>query len=68
MVEKLQLLLDERRKKAEMISAFMFEIHEREDFIEEFDEKLWITTIDSVLVDHDGTMVFRFKNGSEVVK
>lgn len=46
----------------------MFEIHEQERFIEDFSEKLWLTTIDTVTVYHDGRMVFRFKNGQEVTK
>ena len=66
--EKLQMLLAERKKKADIISAFMFEIHERDGFVEEFDDKLWLTTIDMVTVNHDGTLMFRFKNGMEVTK
>lgn len=64
--EKLQELLRERQKKAEMISAFMFEIHEQERCIDTFDQKLWMSTIDTVLIRHDGGMIFRFRNGMEV--
>ena len=66
--EELQMLLAERKKKADIISAFMFEIHERDGFVEEFDDKLWLTTIDMVTVNHDGTLMLRFKNGMEVTK
>lgn len=31
-------------------------------------EKLWLATIDTVTVHHDGKLVFRFKNGMEVTK
>ncbi len=67
-VEQLKALREERLQKAEAVSAFMFEIHEQERFIEDFSEKLWLTTIDMVTVYHDGRMVFRFKNGTEVTK
>jgi hypothetical protein len=30
------------------------------------DETLWLTVIDTATVTQDGTMTFRFKNGSEV--
>ena len=67
-VEQLKVLRAERLQKAEAVSAFMFEIHEQERFIEDFSEKLWLTTIETVTVYHDGRMVFRFKNGMEVQK
>lgn len=46
----------------------LLEIHEQERLIEDFSEKLWLTTIENVTVYHDGRMVFRFKNGMEVTK
>lgn len=67
-VEQLKAHRTERLQKAEAISAFMFEVHEQENFIEDFSEKLWLTTIENVTVYHDGRMVFRFKNGTEVTK
>ena len=67
-VEKLKAHRTERLQKAEAVSAFMFEIHEQDRFIEDFSEKLWLATIDNVTVQHDGKMVFRFKNGMEVTK
>ena len=67
-VVELKALRKERLQKAEAVSAFMFEIHEQEHFIQDFNEKLWLATIDAVTVHHDGKMVFRFKNGMEVTK
>lgn len=67
-LERLKALRAKRLRKAEAVSAFMFEIHEQERFIEDFSEKLWLTTIDTVTVNHDGSLVFRFKNGMEVTK
>ena len=67
-VEELKRAKSEKNGKANQISAFMFEIHERESVIEDFDERLWITSIEKVTVNHDGSMVFSFKNGMEVTK
>ena len=67
-VEQLKTLRTERLGKADVISAFMFAIHEQETFIEEFSEKLWLSTIDIVVVEHDGSLTFKFKNGKEITK
>ena len=67
-IEQLQRTKEERQKKAEQLSAFMFELHERDGLLTEFDEKLWVTMIDKVVINHNGSMVFRFNNGMEVVK
>lgn len=44
--ERLQKLKDNQLKKADKISEFMFEIYERDGILEDFDEKLWIATIE----------------------
>lgn len=67
-IEQLHRTKEERQKKAEQLSAFMFELHERDGLLTEFDEKLWVTMIDKVVINHNGSMVFRFNNGMEVVK
>ena len=46
----------------EAIGAFMFEVQEL-DTLAEFDEKLWLTTIDTVTVHTDGRMTFKFQGG-----
>ena len=44
----------------------MFELHKIGKPVTEFDNKLWISVIDSVLIRSDGTLVFRFRNGMEI--
>ena len=65
---KLQKQLGERQRKADMLSEFMFEVHEQNGMIDEFDEKLWLSTVEQVKVFHDGRMAFIFKNGTEVTR
>ena len=65
-VEKLRTQKEERQTQADSISAFMFELHELDEPVTLFDEKLWLSVIDIVTVRHDGTLVFRFRNGMEV--
>ena len=54
-----------KRCIAEAIRAFMFEVQEL-DALTEFDEKLWLTVIDTVTVHADGRMTFRFQGGTEI--
>ena len=48
--------------QAEAIGAFMFEVQEL-DALTEFDEKLWLTIIDTVTIHADGRMTFKFRGG-----
>lgn len=43
----------------------MFEVQEL-DTLTEFDEKLWLTVIDTVAVHADGRMTFKFQVGTEI--
>ena len=43
----------------------MFEVQEL-DALTEFDEKLWLSIIDTVTVHTDGRMTFRFQGGTEI--
>ena len=51
--------------QAEAIGTFMFEMQEL-DTITEFDEKIWLTSIDTVTVHADGRMTFKFQGGTEI--
>lgn len=52
-------------KIAERIGSFMFTLMERDQPLDTFTDGLWIDAMDHVTVHADGTMVFRFLNGSE---
>lgn len=62
--------LEETKKartiKAEIIGAFMFELHEQDCAIEDFDARLWTVTIDSVVVNKDGSFTYKFRNDLEL--
>lgn len=65
-VNALQKTKAERQLQFNAIGAFMFEVMELSQPPVEFDEKLWIASIDSLTVYHDERLVFKFKNGIEV--
>ena len=43
----------------------MFEVQELEA-LTEFDEKLWLTIIDTVTIQADGRTTFKFQGGTEI--
>ena len=65
-VEKLQQESEQRKAQADSISAFMFELHETDEPVIEFDSKLWLSVIDNILVKENGKLLFRFRNGMEI--
>ena len=64
-LENLQKTKADRENKADAIGDFIFRVQEL-DALTEFDEKLWLTTIEKVTVHTDGRMTFRFQCGVEV--
>ena len=61
-LEQLRTTKAAREAQTEAIGAFMFEVQEL-DALTEFDEKLWLTVIDTVTVHADGRMTFKFQGG-----
>ena len=59
---QLQTSIKERKQRADVIGGFMFEIKERDGIIDEFDEELWITLLESVTITREGKWQFKFKN------
>ena len=60
-LEQLRATKTAREAQAEAIGAFMFEVQEL-DTLSEFDEKLWLTVIDTVTVHTD----VQFQGGTEI--
>lgn len=55
-----------RQKLFDDIGGFMFELMENEEPVTEFDEKVWYSTIEKVIVHKDGKLQYCFKGGAEV--
>jgi Site-specific recombinases, DNA invertase Pin homologs len=65
-VDELEATKRERLGKAKIIEGFIKDIESRPLAITEFDDKLWLAVIDTATVSKDGTMTFRFRNGTEI--
>lgn len=57
---------DTRVKKAKSIERFTQALRRRKDVLTEFDNFLWLTTVDSATVRADGQITFLFRSGTEI--
>ncbi len=64
--EALQRKRADRMAQADAMGGFMFELSERDNALTEFDDRLWIATIEKATAYHDGRLVFTFKNGLDI--
>lgn len=64
--DKLLEQRDARCAKAAAIDRFMETISARGQLITEFDGGLWLAVLEKAVVQDDGTIVFRFYNGTEI--
>ena len=64
--EILQQKRERRLYQADTLSAFLFALKELDILNLKFTPTLWHTTVNKVTVNADESMVFSFKNGSEV--
>ena len=64
-VEELRSIKNARQAQADAIGTFMFGVQEL-DTLSEFDEKLWLTVIDTVTVYADGRMTLKFQGDTEI--
>ena len=68
--EKHKKLLSEKEKKAakvETIKAYLQMLENTEEVLSEFDDKLWIMTVEHAIAKSDGTITFVFKDGTEII-
>ena len=64
--EILQQQRECRLYQADTLSAFLFALRELDILNIKWSPTLWHTTVDKVIVNADESLVFHFKNGSEV--
>lgn len=64
--DELSELRSERINKEKSIDRFLADLDGADGFLTEFDNCLWLTAIEHVLVRNDGTLVFRFQSGTEI--
>lgn len=66
-VDELEAAKRERVSRAKNLEGFIRDIEKRPSVLKEFDEQLWLSVVDQVVVGREGGMMFRFKNGVEII-
>ena len=56
---------EEKEAKGRAIARFLSGLAGQTDLLTEFDDSLWLTSVDRVTVRNDGVLVFRLYNGCE---
>lgn len=57
---------DFRMQRDRELRIFITSIKEQPLVLENWDERLWITLLDTATVNRNGTIIFRFKDGTEI--
>lgn len=57
---------NDKNVRKKMIEQFMQNLKKREITVTEFDEDLWLSTVDFVTVNSKGDILVTFKNGTEI--
>ena len=64
--DELTVLKEEKLAKRRSIERFIANLSKQEDILTEFDNWLWLSTVENVTVKSDGTLVFKFFYGAEI--
>ena len=64
--DELTLEKKEKKSKKKLIDTFLKDLSEQDELITEFDNHLWMTIVDKVVVNTDGTFSFHMFGGQEV--
>jgi hypothetical protein len=67
-VTYLEDLMRERQSKSLMLDSFIQNLSACKTIIKEFDDRLWMIAINDVIVQAQGDLIFRFKDGTEISK
>ena len=57
---------DKRLRKSKELQTFITTLKKQPLVVSEWDERLWITLLDTATVQRDGRIAFRFKSGKEI--
>ena len=64
--DELEQQKDNKLSKRKAIDRFIYDLSKRDELLTEFDNYLWLTVVDIVMVQSDGTLVFKFNDGTEI--
>ncbi|NLA78636.1 MAG: hypothetical protein GX845_03685, partial [Erysipelothrix sp.] len=64
--EETQSAICDKNYQSSILSGFMFSIFDSDILPVKFSNTLWMGTVDTVTIKSDSTLLYRFKDGSEI--
>ena len=64
-IEELEAQRLTMASKARAVDTYIKRLKNQDGNLNEFDERLWVETVDRITIYHDGRWLFRFQNGTE---
>lgn len=65
---ELEELKRERQSKSLVLDGFIQHLISQNSSLDKFDDRLWIATVSKVTVQQEGILLFRFKDGTSILK
>lgn len=62
-IKEVKLQQKKKSDKEKEVRRLITRLSEQNDLLQLFDERIWLTAVNRVVVYHDGTIVFEMKNG-----
>ena len=63
---ELEYQKENKLSKRKAIDRFISDLSKRDELLTEFDNCLWLTVVDTVTVQSDGILLFKFNDGTEI--
>lgn len=64
--DELEQKKENKLSKRKAIDRFIYDLSKRDELLTEFDNCLWLTVVDTVTVQSDGILLFKFNDGTEI--
>lgn len=64
--DELEQKKENKLSKRKAIDRFISDLSKRDELLTEFDNCLWLTVVDTVTVQSDGVLVFKFNDDTEI--
>nr|WP_157885387.1 hypothetical protein [Ndongobacter massiliensis] len=65
--EETQSAIEDKNHRSSILSGYMFSIFDSDILPIKFSNTLWMSTVDTVTVNSDSTLLYHFKDGSEIL-
>lgn len=64
--EEIESVIEDKNHQSSVLSGFMFAVFDDDILPIKFSNTLWMSTVDTVTVKNDNTLLYRFQDGSKI--